>query len=174
MKSLRIFTLLFTTALLLCVTLPQLMPSQADVKPNVQLKVANVEPRPVEDTTERAILRDYTAAWQAILTALDNNSTTPLNDNFTGFALDKLRQRIKDQRSTGLTTRMIDHGHHVDAIFYSSDGSAVELRDTASIETQVLEGGTVLHSDTAQVQYLAILTSAADRWQVRVLESVPQ
>jgi hypothetical protein len=174
MKPLRIFTLAFAIGLLMCVTLPQLMPSQADVNPNVQLNVANVQPRQVEDTTEKAIVRDYTAAWQAIHTALANNNTAPLNDNFTGFALDKLKQRIKDQRSAGLTTRMIDHGHHVDAMFYSSDGSAVELRDTASIETQVLDGNTVLHSDSAQVQYLAILTSAADRWQVRVLESVPQ
>ena len=73
----------------------------------------------------------------------------------------------------GNKTRIIDHGHKVDAIFYSRDGSSIQLWDTASIETQVLEGETVIHSDQAQVQYIAVMTGAEDRWKVRVLESVP-
>ena len=150
-----------------------LLVGHADSKPNVQLNADNVRPRQLEDTTEKAVLRDYTAAWQAMETALASDSPTPLNDNFTGFALEKLTQRIKDQRSNELKTRIIDHGHQVEAIFYSRDGSAIELHDTTSIETQVLDGSTVLHSDNAKIQYIAVLTGAADRWQVRVLESVP-
>ncbi|HEX5435318.1 MAG TPA: hypothetical protein VFY05_13855, partial [Candidatus Angelobacter sp.] len=57
------------------------------------------------------------------------------------------------------------------AVFYSPDGSAIELKDTASLETQVLDGGNIIHSDQAQVHYYVILTGAADRWKVRVLES---
>ncbi len=154
-------------------TLPRVLRSMADSKPNVQLNVDNARPRPLEDSTQAAILRDYTSAWQAINTALANNNTASLNDNFTGFALEKLTQRVKDQSATGIHTRIIDHGHRVAAIFYSRDGSAVELRDNASIETQLLDGNTLLHSDNAQVQYIAVMTSAADRWQVRMLESVP-
>jgi len=152
---------------------PLLVWTFADSKPNVQLNVDNARPRQVEDATQNAILRDYTLAWQAMNTALANNTTAPLNDNFVGFALEKLRQRVKDQQHQGLKTRIIDSGHKVDAIFYSKDGSAIELRDTANIETQVLDGGTIIHSDKGQIQYLAVMTGAADRWQVRVLESVP-
>ncbi len=158
-------------ALLIVAAIPLVIWATADSKPNVQLNADNVKPRALEDTTQKAILRDYTAAWQAINTALTSNTTAPLNDNFTGYALEKLTQRVKDQQSQGIRTRTIDHGHHVDAIFYSRDGSAVELRDTASIETQVLEGDTILHSDQAQIQYIAVMTGAADRWQVRLLES---
>jgi len=143
----------------------------ADTKPNVQLNVANAAPREVEDNTEQSVLRDYTAAWKGLSAALANNSLAPLNENFTGFALDKLTQRVKDQKKNGLTTRIIDHGHKVEAVFYSPDGSAIELKDTASLETQVLDGGSVIHSDQAQMHYYAVLTGAEDRWKVRVLES---
>lgn len=158
--------------LIACAAAPLLV-GHADSKPNVQLNADNVRPRQLEDTTEKAVLRDYIAAWQAMETAFADNTTAPLSNNFIGFALEKLTQRIKDQRSNDLKTHIIDHGHQLEAIFYSRDGSAIELRDTASIETQVLEGSTVLHSDNAKIQYIAVLTGAADRWQVRVLESVP-
>ena len=49
----------------------------------------------------------------------------------------------------------------------------IELRDTATIETQIMDGNTLLHSDSAQVHYLVVMTGGADRWQVRVLETVP-
>jgi hypothetical protein len=144
----------------------------ADGKPQVELSVKNVEPREVEDVTQKAILRDYTLAWQAISTSLAGNTTQPLNENLAGFALDKFTQRVKDQKEQGLHTRIIDHGHKVDAIFY--DGAAIELKDTASIETQVLDGGTVIHSDQAQIHYYAVMTGAEDRWKLRVLQSTPQ
>ena len=144
----------------------------ADTKPSVQLNVDSAGPRQVEDNTQRAIVRDYTAAWQGIRAAFEQNSTVPLNENFTGFALDRLSQRVKEQQSNGLKTRLIDHGHKVEAIFYSIDGSAIQLRDTASIETQILYGTTVIHSDQAQIHYVAIMTGAEDRWKVRVLQSV--
>ena len=169
-------TLILTLGVLLAVSgaVPLLKHILADTKPSVQLEVKNAQPREVEDVTQNAIVRDYTLAWQAISTALANNSLQPLNDNFAGFALDKLTQRVKDQKQNGLTTRIVDHGHKVDAIFYSPDGAAIELRDTASIETQVLDGGTVIHSDQAQIQYYAVMTGAEDRWKVRVLESTPK
>ena len=170
--KLRRLILALCVVVVICSAVPSLTKLLADSKPNVQLNTDNVVPHEVEDITQRAILRDYTLAWQALNNALANNTTAPLKDNFVGFALDKLTQRVKDQESHGLKTRIIDHGHQVDAIFYSRDGSAIELRDTANLEIQVLDGGTVLHSEQAKVQYLAVMTGAADRWLVRVLESV--
>jgi hypothetical protein len=80
-------------------------------------------------------------------------------------------ERVKQQAQSGLKTRIVDHGHKVDAVFYSPDGSSIELKDTATLETQVLDGDTVIHSDQAQVHYYAIMTGAEDRWKVRVLET---
>lgn len=174
MKLARMLVLTAGVAIALSGAVPLLKHILADSKPEVQLNVNNAQPREVEDVTKNAILRDYTLAWQAIGNSLANNSLQPLNENFSGFALDKFTQRVKDQKTQGITTRIIDHGHKVNAIFYSPDGSAIELKDTASIETQVLDGGTVIHSDQAQIQYYAIMTGAEDRWKVRVLESAQQ
>jgi hypothetical protein len=171
-KRARLLILTLGVVLVISGAVPLLKRILADTKPSVQLEVKNAQPREVEDVTQNAIVRDYTLAWQAISTALANNSLQPLNENFAGFALDRLTQRVKDQKQNGLTTRIVDRGHKVEAIFYSPDGSAIELKDTASIETQVLDGGTVIHSDQAQIHYYAVMTGAEDRWKVRVLESV--
>ena len=171
MKLARMLIMILGAALAISGAVPLLERIFADSKPAVQLNVKSAQPRDVEEVTQNAIVRDYTLAWQAIGTALANNTLQPLNENFAGFALDKLTQRVKDQKQNGLTTRIIDRGHKVDAIFYSTDGAAIELKDTASIETQVLDGGTVIHSDQAQIQYYAVMTGAEDRWKVRVLES---
>lgn len=174
MKLTRMLILTMGVLLAMSGAVPLLKRIMADSKPTIQLNVKNAQPREVEDVTQNAILRDYTLAWQAMGTSLANNTLQPLNENFSGFALDKLTQRVKDQKEHGLTTRIIDRGHKVDAIFYSPDGAAIELKDTASIETQLLDGGTVIHSDQAQIQYYAIMTGAEDRWKVRVLESTQQ
>jgi len=171
MKLARILILTTGVALALSGAVPLVMRTLAGSKPIVQLTVRSAAPREVEDITQNAILRDYTAAWQAISTSLAENSMGPLNENFTGFALDTLKQRVHDQKQHGLTTRIIDRGHKVDAIFYSQDGAAIELKDTANIETQILAGGTVVHTDQAEIQYYAVMTGAEDRWKVRVLES---
>jgi hypothetical protein len=174
MKLTRILVLTLGVALALSGVVPLLMRTLADTKPNIEVNFDNTGPRQVEDTTQKAIVRDYSLAWQAIATALANNSPAPLRQNLVGFALDQLTQRVKDQQGNGVKTRIVDHGHNVDAIFYSKDGSAMQLRDTARIETQVLEGDTVIHSDQALIQYLVVMTSAEDRWKLRVLESAPE
>ncbi len=171
MKATRLVILTLGLAIAFSGAVPLLKRIFADTKPSVQLNTASTGPRAVEDSTQQSILRDYTAAWQGLGSALANNSTGPLTENFTGYALDKFTERVKEQTQNGLKTRIVDHGHKVDAIFYSPDGSAIELKDTASLETQVLDGDTVIHSDQSEVHYYAIMTGAEDRWKVRVLES---
>jgi hypothetical protein len=170
-KAARLLVLAAGVALIISGAVPMARRIFADSKPSIQVNFANTTPREVEESTQQAISRDYTAAWKGLSLALANNTMAPLNENFTGFALDTLTQRVKDQKQNGLSTRMIDRGHKVDAVFYAPDGSAIELKDTANIETQVLDGGSVIHSDQAQIVYYAILTAAEDRWKVRVLES---
>ncbi len=117
--------------------------------------------------------RDYAAAWQTMAEALDQNRTDLLAANFIGTAGDKLTAGIQAQRKTDLHQRIVDKGHRVDVVFYSPEGSAMELHDTAQIELQVMDGSKVIHSEDATVHYVVLLTAAENSWKVRVLEAVP-
>jgi len=173
MKLARVFVFAVAAALLGFGGIPFLHCIRADSKPAVQLNAEKAAPREVDDAVQQAIRRDYAAAWQALASAINSNDPGALNENFVGLALDKFTQRIRDQRAFGLKTRLLDRGHKVEAVFYSVDGSAIELKDTASIETQILEGDTVIHSDRAEIVYYTVMTGAEDHWKVRVLESAP-
>ena|SRR5437868_607713 len=139
----------------------------------VQFNTDNIGPRQIEDVTARNIPRDYGRAWETLATALEQNRTDLVGQYFVGFAQDKLAKTIAEQKKSGLRTRYIDHGHKVAAYFYSPDGGVMELHDTAQLEIQILDGTSVVHSDNATVHYVALMTPAADRWNVRLLEAVP-
>ncbi len=140
---------------------------------NVRLDVSASEPRQVEDTTQAAIVRDYGRAWDSFRKGLSNDDVSALSNGFVGVARDKLAEQIEAQKKTGLTTRYVDHGHKVQAVFYSPDGSAMELHDTAQIEMEVLDGGSVVRTENLTLHYVALMTTAEDRWKVRVFEAVP-
>jgi hypothetical protein len=141
--------------------------------PAIALDVQNAAPRQVEDTTEKAVARDYSAAWQAMTEALDKNRADLLSASFIGSAAEKLTATVKQQRQSGLRQRFVDKGHTVQVVFYSPEGSAMELRDTAHLQIQLLDGDKIVHSEDANVHYLALLTAAENSWKVRVLEAVP-
>ncbi len=141
--------------------------------PEVSLSVANTAPRQMEDTTQKAVARDYAAAWQAMADALDRNQVSLLQANFAGTALEKLTASIGDQRQAGLHQRFVDKGHRVNAVFYSPEGSAIELQDTVQLEIQLMDGDKVIHSEDAAVHYIALLTAAENSWKLRVLQAVP-
>ncbi len=143
-------------------------------RPEVTLDIQNATPRQVEDTTQAAVARDYAAAWQALAEALDKNRPDLLGANFVGTANTKLGETISEQRKSGIHQRYLDKGHHLNAIFYSPEGSAIELQDTAQLQIQVLDGDKVLRSEDVSVHYVALLTAAENSWKVRVLEAVPQ
>jgi hypothetical protein len=142
-------------------------------EPVVQLNSASVAPREIEDNTEKAVLRDYTRAWQSLMAALSENRSDVLANDFIGQAQDELRQRVSAQQKSGLHTRYIDHGHNLQAVFYSQDGSAMQLRDTARLELQLLDGDKVIHSDSFTQNYLVVMTTGDNRWKVRVLQALP-
>src|SRR4051812_13317268 len=142
--------------------------------PAVELNASNAQPRQVEDVTEKAITRDYANAWKIMETALSENRTDQLAAGFSGVAEDKLEKRIEGQRASNLRTRIIDRGHKLEAIFYSPEGSALQVRDTAQLEIEYLDGSSVVHREQVTQKYLALLTVGEDRWKVRVLEEVPQ
>ena len=172
MKTLLRLSLTFVTAGIV-LTLSLALRTYAASQPSVALNIQSAGPRQVEDTTERAVARDYAAAWQAMAEALKQNRTDLLGGNFTGNAKENLVAAVDDQRKNGLHQEMVDRGHKVDAVFYSPEGSAMELHDTAQVQLQLMDGTKVLHSEDATIHYVVLLTAAENSWKVRVLEAVP-
>jgi hypothetical protein len=136
------------------------------------LNAENVGPRQIEELTGKSIPRDYALAWQTMAQALENNRTDVLDGYFTGFEKDELTQRVKSQIKSGLHTRYQDRGHKLEAIFYAPAGDAMELRDRAQLDMQVLDGGKVIYEEPVNVEYVVIMTPGADRWLVRQLQAV--
>jgi hypothetical protein len=151
------------------IALPSL-PSNSTVK--VELESSAAGPRAIEDTTEKAIVRDYGNAWSVLAAALGNNRADTLNSGFTGTARDRLAERVQQQRRAGLRTRYVDHGHKLQAVFYSPEGSAMQLHDTAKLEEQILDGDTVVSSREVNASYVVLMTVGEERWKVRLLQSL--
>jgi hypothetical protein len=141
--------------------------------PSIAINTAQAAPREIEDTTQRALSRDYATAWQTMTEALDQNRADLLSANFLGTAGDKLTATIQEQTKAGLHQHITDQGHSVEALFYSPEGSAIELHDTARLQIDVMDGSKVVHTENATVHYVALLTAAENSWKVRVLEAVP-
>ena len=144
-----------------------------DPLPQVQLNADSIAPRPIEELTGKNITRDYAYAWQTLAQAMAQNQSKLLDGYFTGFAKNSFAQAIASQKNAGLHTRYIDRGHKVDAFFYSPNGDAIELRDNAQLEIQLFDGSKMIHQEQIALHYLVIMTPAADRWVVRLLEAVP-
>ena len=145
----------------------------ASPSPRVSLDASRISPREIEDLTERNIIRDYGLAWKSLADARELNRPELIDAYFTGFAHDDLKQAIEDQKETGVRTRYIDSAHKLEAFFYAPGGDAMELRDTAQLQKQVLDGDKVVYEENVTVQYLVIMTPGADRWYVRALQAVP-
>ncbi len=153
---------------LLCLHLLAAAPKVA-----VQLNTSNAGPREIEDATAKAIVRDYAAAWQNLGDALESNRPDLLQASFVGFARQEFRQKVAEQQNSGVRTRYVDRGHKLDAIFYSPEGASMQLRDTAELEMQVLDGDRLMYSQPVTAHYIVLMTPAADRWQVRLLQETP-
>jgi len=139
----------------------------------VRIDASQIQPRPLEQLTGQSITKTYSNAWKNLETALAENRLSLIDESFVGYAHDKLVSQVKEQQKTGLTTLYVDHGHQVAATFYSPEGSAVQLQDTAQLEIQLLDGGKVVSSQNVKRRYIAVVTVVEDSWKVRVLEAVP-
>jgi len=162
-------------ALLLAVTifaLPRLLWGSA-TQAIVKIDTSAAEPREVEDSTAQAVQRDYSQAWAAMARAMDQNNASLLDANFAGTAREKLGRALNAQEVNGLHRRIIDHGHSVRVTFYSLDGSAMQVEDTAQLETEYYDGGKLLKSEQGTHHFLAVLTPAENTWRVRILEAIP-
>jgi hypothetical protein len=138
------------------------------------LNLERAAPRIVEEQTAKAVVRDYGAAWLALEEAMKQSRAQLLGDLWTGFAKQQLTDAIGQQRASGVGVRYGDGGHRLEALFYSPEGSAIELRDTATLERTIVDDGKVVASDRMVVHYLVVMTPTADHWQVRMLQSLPE
>lgn len=166
----RTRNVLAVSALALAFLVPAAAPQTNNSK--FTIDITQVAPRQVEDATEQAVLRDYSKAWENMAKAMEQNRADLLNASFTGFARERLGQSIDQQKSNGLTRKYVDRGHKLEVVFYSVEGSALQLRDTAQLELQLLDGNKVVHSEQVTLHYIAVLTPAENSWKVRMLEEV--
>jgi hypothetical protein len=148
--------------------------SANDSLPQVDLNADNLGPRAIEDLTARVIARDYANAWQTMAQALEQNRPELLDGYFAGLAKENLFHRVADQKTTNLRVRYQDRGHKLEALFYSPAGDAMQLRDHARLDIDVMDGEKVIQSEQVNLQYMVLMTPGADRWLVRDLEIVPE
>ena len=130
-------------------------------------------PRDMEELTRQKIVHDYAAAWQTLTVGLEQNRAELLNGYFTGFAKKEFVETIAEQGRTGIHRHYIDHGHTLQALFYSPDGGVIQLQDTTDYEVQIFDGAKLLHGERVSARFLVLMTPSADRWMVRLLQSVP-
>lgn len=172
----RMGWLLFAIGMLIVVMLLglpySLFAADTPKTPEVRLDASKAGPREVEEQTQASIVRDYGKAWQGLEQSLEQNRADLLSGSFVGYALEGWGQTVKAQKSAGLSRRYVDHGHHIEVSFYSSDGSAMQLRDTAQLEVQYLDSGKVTHSETMTARYLVLMTPAENSWKVRILQEI--
>ena len=147
---------------------PQIPPTL----PEVHLDADGLAPRSIEQLTGTTIARHYALAWRDLVGALESSRADGLGDEFVGFAKDRLRQRIAEQNQTGVHVRIVDHGHQLKAVFYSTDGAAMQLLDEAQLEIQTFDGNKLLDTQNAPHEYIVLMTPGADRWYIRDLEEV--
>ncbi|HEY7617832.1 MAG TPA: hypothetical protein VH744_13585 [Terriglobales bacterium] len=164
-------------SLALCVALAPMgvMPVQADSPTMVRVELVSdsMGPREMEDLTRKKIVRDYAAAWRTLAFALEQNRADVLNEYFTGYAKQDYVQAIASQKTHGVRRHYEDRGHRLEGLFYSPDGGVMQLRDTAQFEVQILDGDRLLYSQPMTVTYIVLMTPAADRWMVRLLQEAP-
>lgn len=171
-RTMRVLIILIGLLLVISSATPLIIRAFAADAPKVEVTATNVQPREVEDVTRAAIEREYTHSWKSLVNALENNNAGALDANFTGTARKMLGDRIAQQLKAGTSVKIIDRGHTAQIIFYSPEGSSIQLKDTADLEIQYRSGGKVLHSENVKQNYIALLTVGEERWKVRVLQEV--
>ncbi len=131
-------------------------------------------PRPLNEQTQTAVVRDYLESWQTLRSALEQNRVELLDRDFVGTARDKFASTIRDQVTTGITTRYLDRNHDLELVFYSPEGLSIQLIDKVDYDVQILDHGKLLSTQRASGRYVVVLTPSEVRWRVRILQEQPE
>ena len=127
----------------------------------------------MEESTEKAVARDYATAWQAMAEALEQNRADLLAGNFVGSARRSSPPPSRSNKKPACTSGYVDKGHNVQAIFYSPKARRWRCMTPPNYRFKLMDGTKVIRSEDATVHYVALLTAAENSWKVRVLEAVP-
>jgi hypothetical protein len=148
-----------------------LTPDEAEV--HVQPPHLNT-PRPLNDTTREAAVRDYIESWNAMAQALAQNRPDLLDADFAGTAKEKLTATIQQQASLGIQTRYQPVSHNIQIIFYSPEGLSIQLVDNIEYDVQILNQNKVYTARQVHARYVAVLTPTEVRWRVRLFQAVAE
>jgi hypothetical protein len=160
-------------ALVMCSVLAATLPLCAE-QSAVRVEPSNLQgPRSLNQQTESAVIRGYLDAWQGMSAALQQNRVDLLDRVFVGTAKDKLADTIREQVTTGISTRYLDQTHDLQIIFYSPEGSSIQLVDRVEYEVQLFDHGKLQGTQKLHATYLAVLTPSEVRWRVRILQAEP-
>ncbi|MGA2887816.1 MAG: hypothetical protein ABSE51_07170 [Terracidiphilus sp.] len=141
----------------------------------VCVEPANLQgPRPLQEQTAKAAIRDYLQSWQSFTIAFEQNRADMLDPAFVGTAKDKLTEAIQQQATLGIRSRYHDRAHDLQIIFYSPEGLSIELTDSIEYDVEVLDHDTVKTAQRVHSRFMVILTPAEARWRVRVFQAVPE
>jgi hypothetical protein len=141
-------------------------------QPEVTVDISQLKgPRPLEDQTKAAAIRDYLESWQGMNEALEQNQPSLLDEDFIGTARDKLADTIDEQAKAGIQTRYSDRAHHIQFLFYSPEGLSIELIDDAEYDVQILDHDKPVSTVPVSARYIVVLTPAEVRWKVRVMQA---
>lgn len=142
--------------------------------PPVEFKAEGAGPRALESLTQHSVPRDYAHAWRTLADALEQSAPQLLDPYFTGAAKANFAAAIEGQKRSGLHSRYLNQKHKLEAVFYAPEGDVMELHDTVECQFQVLDSNKVIHDEHVVLRYIVLMTPAADKWQVRVLQGVPE
>jgi hypothetical protein len=141
-------------------------------QPEVTVDISQFKgPRPLEDQTKAAAIRDYLESWQEMDEAFEQDQSGLLDQDFIGTAKDKMADAIDAQAKAGIHTRYQDRTHHIHFLFYSPEGLSIELMDDAEYDVQVLDHDKPVSTVPVSARYIVVLTPGEIRWKVRVMQA---
>lgn len=144
-------------------------------KATVRVEPANLHgPRPLQEQTATAVIRDYLQSWQSLKAALRQNRAALLDPDFVGTARDKLTDTVHEQAKMGIRTRYEDRAHDLQIVFYSPEGLSVQLIDNVEYDEQVIGKDKMLAKQRVRARYIVVMTPAETRWRVRIFQANPK
>ncbi len=144
----------------------------AAAQPEVRVDTSQLKgPRPLEEQTRIAAIRDYLQSWQGLSDAFEQNRPDLLGADFVGVAREKLSNAIDQQVKLGIHTRYQDRAHDIQVVFYSPEGSSIELLDRVDYDLQVIDHDKPVTTVQASARYIVILTPSEVRWRVRLMQA---
>ena len=162
---------MFKCSAMVCASIV-LASGMAAAQPEVAVDTSQLKgPRPLEEQTKAAAIRDYLESWRGMNDAFQQNRADILDEYFVGTAKEKLANAIDEQAKAGVHTRYRDRSHHIQFLFYSPEGLSIEMTDDAEYDVQIFDYDKPVATVPASARYIIVLTPSEVRWRVRVMQA---